>query len=791
VFGGERVLVSDVRIVRELFSRSQVLTGLGSTETGAVRHIVVDRDVPLLGKVVPLGYPVEDVEVVLLDETGEPVGDHTIGEITIRSRYIAREYWHNPHATAKAFARDASDPAVIIYRTGDLGRRLADGMLVHHGRKDFQVKVRGFRIETQEVETAVLEHPALSEAVVVAHPDGAGENRLVAYLVARQGEAVTAEALRRFLQPKLPEYMLPSTFLLLPAMPLTPNGKIDRQALPQPDTGPQAAAGESAAPHTATEKQLAEIWAQLLHLPQVGRHDDFFALGGHSLLATQVVTRSRSLFGVDVPMRVLFEKTTLAELAAYIDAHCGPQGADAAEWRTITPMPQEAPIPLSFAQLRMWLLEKLYKNSAAYNIINALRLAGPLDVAAMRKSINTLVQRHEILRTVFGMNDDQAVQHVNPYNELKIPLIDLQELPPQDGVAIAHTIIEREAQHHFDLETGPLLRCAVIRLSPDDHILVMNVCHLIFDNIWSAGVFFRELAVCYEAYSTGTALCLPPLPIQYRDYAYWQQHSVPAEELSSQLQYWRQKLADAPPSLPLPTDYPRPLQPTFKGGRVAFQFPKSLLNALNHLSQECGVTLFMTLLAAWKVLLFCYSKQQDIVVGTPIGNRQQVETEPLIGLFINTLVLRTDLGGNPTFKTLVRRVRETALGAYANQDVPYEQLVFQLQPKRRAGVSPFFQVLFIFQNAAVSACRLPGLQTTRLDVHGDSAKCDLTLSVMESETGLSGNLEYSSDLFQRHTIEQMLSHFHTLLLAIVANPDEAITCLPLLTSGERQQLPVD
>jgi hypothetical protein len=401
----------------------------------------------------------------------------------------------------------------------------------------------------------------------------------------------------------------------------------------------------------------------------------------------------------------------------------------------------------------------------------------------VEKSLNTLLQRHEILRTVFVMRGDQPVQHINPHHNIAVPLIDVQDQQPQDRSTIAHDLIAQEARHRFDLAHGPLLRVALIRLSPDDHILVMNVCHIIFDNIWSAGVFFREFAACYKAYSTGTTLHLPALPIQYRDYAYWQQHAVPSEVFASQLNYWRQTLAVAPPVLQLPTDYPRPLRPTFKGGQVPFQFPQSLLDALHRLSQECGVTLFMTLFAAWNVLLCRYSNQQDIVVGTPIGNRQQVETEPLIGLFINTLALRTDLGGNPTFKTLLWRVRETALGAYANQDVPYEDLVFQLRPKRRAGVAPFFQVLFIFQNAAVSECILPGIQITRLDAHGDSAKLDLTLSVMESKAGLSGNLEYSSDLFRRDTMERMIDHFHTLLTAIVANPEERIACLPLLTNS--------
>jgi acyl carrier protein len=556
------------------------------------------------------------------------------------------------------------------------------------------------------------------EAVVLAREDPFGGKQLVAYLVPSDGQAPPWEELRQFMQQKLPDYMLPAAFVSLDAFPLTPNGKVDRRALPAPERS--RFEGEIlVAPRTPTEEMLAGIWSQVLRLGQVSVYDNFFALGGHSLLATQVVSRLRQLFQVEVSLLTFFEAPTVASLAEHLEA------AQRIEIPPIVPVPHAGDLPLSFAQQRLWFVDQLEPGNPFYNIPFVLHLVGPLDVAALAHSLNEIVRRHQALRTTFVVVNGQPTQVIASTLSVSLPLVDVWDLPKARQEAQVERLIVEEARRPFCLAQGPLLRAAVLRLDRacpvqptdaleccaqqgrrDEHILLVTMHHVISDG-WSLGVFTHEIAALYPAFVAGEPSwragdkqsLLPELPIQYADFTLWQRAWLRGEVLEAQLSYWRRQLAAAPITLELPTDRPRPALQTFRGRTQALLLPEALSGALKALSQQEGVTLFMTLLAAFKVLLFRYTGQDDIVVGTPIANRNRGEIEGLIGFFVNTLVLRTDLRGNPSFRELLHRVRKVTLGAYAHQDLPFEVLVEKLQPERDLSRNPLFQIMFVLQNA--------------------------------------------------------------------------------------------
>jgi amino acid adenylation domain-containing protein len=732
---------------------------------------------------VPIGRPSPHAQLYILDARMNPVPVGVAGELHVGGVQLARGYHNRPALTAERFVPDpfSAEPGARLYKTGDLARHLPDGEIEFLGRADQQVKVRGFRIELGEVEGALKRHPSVRDAAAVVREDRPGDRRLVAYVAARGALAVGE--LREFLKESLPEYMVPSAFVTLEALPLDSNGKVDRKALPAPGGGEYD--GEFVAARTPVEEILASIWASVLGLKRVGVADDFFERGGHSLLATQLMSRVREAFGVELPLRSLFERPTVAALAACVER-------ELREGRGVRVPPlQRAPrngdgVPLSFAQQRLWFLEQLERPGALYIVPVAVRLRGRLNVGALERALGEVVRRHEVLRTTFASEGGSPLQVVTPSRALSLPVNDLRGLAGAEREAEARRLAAEEAQRPFDLGAGPLLRAALLRLGEEEHVALLTMHHIICDG-WSVGALIDELSALYGAFSQGQPSPLEEPPVQYADYAAWQRGWLEGEALERQLDYWRRHLAGAP-VLELPTDYPRPPVQVFDGATHAFTVPREVGERLKEVSRREGATLFMTLLAAFGVALQRYSGQDDLVVGTDIANRTARETEKLLGCFLNHLALRTDLSGNPTFVELLARVREAALGAYAHQDAPFEKVVEAVQPERRPGLSPLFQVRFIFQNAPAGSRELPGLTLSAFDVPGTVAKFDLTLVMEERGGDLFGTVEYNTDLFEPSTVERMFAQFGTLLEDIAERPHEEIQKLSMISEEETRQL---
>ncbi|NLG49703.1 MAG: amino acid adenylation domain-containing protein, partial [Chloroflexi bacterium] len=730
----------------------------------------------------PIGRPIANMRVYILDDRLQPVPVGVPGELYIGGVGVARGYLHRPDLTAERFVPDpfSGEAGARLYRTGDRARYLADGNIEFLGRLDDQVKVRGFRVELGEIEAALREQPGIKDAVVLAREDTPGQPRLVAYLVPK-GQPPAISELREQLGHKLPEYMIPSAYVFLEAFPLTPNAKVDRKALPAPEGRAEVEAAAYVAPRTPQEEMLAGLWAQVLGVEQVGVYDNFFDLGGHSLLATQLMGRIRQTMQVDLPLRTLFEAPTVAALAQRLD------GATRRALTPIQPAPRDGQAALSYAQQRLWFLDQLEPGSAMYNIPTAVRLRGALDVAALERSLNEIVRRHEVLRATFQTIEGKPVQRIAPALSLPLLVQDLSALPEQEREAHVRQVIADEAQRPFDLGVGPLLRARLLRVGDAEHIAVLVMHHIISDG-WSTNVLVRELVTLYRAFVAGQPSPLPELPIQYADYAAWQREWLQGEVLAEQLDYWKRQLADLPPMLELPTDHPRSPMQTYHGTYQTFELPADVSAAFGRLCQQEGVTPFMGLLAAFQAFLSRYSGQDDIAVGTPIANRTRPESEPLIGFFVNTLVMRGDLSGNPSFRELLQRTREAALGAYAHQDVPFEMVVDAVQPQRDMSHSPLFQAMLVVENASNRAIRMPGLTLEALEADPGTAKFDITLTVAQEPDGLRGAWEYNTDLFEAATVERMARQFGQLLAGLVAAPDRAVDAVPLLTAAERAEI---
>lgn len=754
-----------------------------------------------------IGTPIDGTQVYILDCDRQPVAWGNAGELYIGGEGLARGYLNRPELTAERFVlnvihplgtggkyqeldSNAANPPDLtitsrLYKTGDLVRFRADGNLEFLGRIDHQVKIRGFRIELGEIETVLWEHPDVQEAVVTVRDDSFGHKQLIAYvvpksnLVANQTEFL--RTIRDRLKQKLPDYMQPSSFVVLEALPLTPNGKIDRRSLPMPDLT-QPISDNITAPNTATEKILVNIWKEVLGWSEIGIHDHFLELGGHSLLATQIVSRIFETFQVELPLRCLFELPTIAELAQQLESV--PQAKPLTTAKRIQPQARHQPLPLSFSQQQLWVLDQLVPNHPFYNVPEAIRLKGGLDVAALEHSLQAIVQRHEILRTHFITLAGQPIQVIQASLDLSVPIVDVSGA--QHPEAEAYQLMVAEAQRPFDLSHGNLIRVILFRLSPTEHILLLNLHHIICDE-WSFKVLLEELTVLYTAFSQQQPELLAMLPLQYADFAIWQRQQLQAL-LAPQLKYWTQQLSGAPAMLQLPTDYPRSPRPSYRGARHWITFPPSLTTQLKVLSRQEGVTIYMTLLAAFQALLCRYTGQTDICVGSPIANRHGSETEKLIGFFVNTLVLRTDLSGNPSFRELLHRVREVALEAYAHQDVPFEQVVQAVQPNQRdASYNPLFQVMFNLQNVPLTDLEMADITLSRVAIDNQTAKFDLSLDLTTTSDGITGFLEYSTDLFAPETIARLVGHLQTLLTSIASQPEQQLAVLPILTPVETQQ----
>jgi amino acid adenylation domain-containing protein len=746
----------------------------------------------------PIGRPIANTRVYVLDEYMTPMPIGVPGELYIAGDGLARGYRNRPEMTADRFLCDrfAALPGQRLYRTGDRVRYLPDGNLEFLGRLDEQVKIRGFRIELGEIEAVLAQHSAVQDCVVDAREDAPGNKRLAAYLVLRPGyqEAAGGESgqlilvgeIRAWMKDRLPEYMVPSAFGIVQAIPLTPNGKVNRRALPAPLYGRDESRAH-VAPRTLTEEQLAEIWTDVLRVPRVGVYDDFFELGGHSLLATQVVSRIREWAGVEVPLRMLFETPTIHGLAPRVDRI---KAGLSEEKNPIAPTRRDHPLPLSFAQQRLWFLDQLEPDTPLYNAPWTIRIKGALNPDALTGALNELVRRHEVFRTTFTSIDGHPFQVIAPELKLAVPTIDISQVAAEQREAEVHRLAVEAAQQPFNLKTGPMFRATLLRVDAQEHVLLLNSHHIANDG-WSMWQFIRDLGTAYEAVGEGKPSALREVPIQYADFAVWQRSYVSGNVLARQLSYWKKRLDGAPDSLELPTDFPRPASLSFRGAVERRACSRELGDKLSRFSRSENATLYMTLLAAYQALLYRYSGQEDIVVGSPIANRTRSETEGLIGFFVNTILMRADLSGNPTFRGLLQRVREDALGAYANQDVPFEKLVEVLRPDRYLGRLPLFQVWFALQNVPRTEFRLGGLELSSIDSHNGTSKFDLGLFAVERPDGLYFTAEYSTDLFRSTTIGRMLVRYQTLLEAIVENPDQRISELPMLAADERRQVVVD
>ena len=735
---------------------------------------------------VTIGRAIANTQTYILDNHLQPVPIGIPGELYIGGIGLARGYLHRPDLTAEKFIPDPFNHAAgtRLYRTGDLARYRADGAIEYIKRSDRQIKLRGFRIELGEIEAVLSQHPTLREVVVILREDQPQQKRLVAYVVPISHREPTPSELRSYLQKRLPAYMVPSVFVVLEALPLTPNGKVNRQALPVPDqTRPELET--FVAPRSVVEEMLASIWEQILDIERVSIHDNFFALGGHSLLATQVVSRLRQAFQVSLPLRSVFEAPTVASLALQVEEAMKTEAKLAAP--PIQAVSREQALPLSFAQQRLWCLQQLEPETAAYNGCVAVQLQGALNISALEQSLNEIIRRHEVLRTSFTVVDEQLIQAIAPTLTLSLPAINLSELPLSKREQQAQQITIQAAQQAFNLTQAPLLRVSLLRLGEEEHRLLLTMHHIISD-AWSAGVIMHEIAALYQAFTQKQPSPLPDLPIQYGDFAVWQRQWLQKEVLEQQLSYWKQQLGTNPPVLKLQNTSDRFSVATAQGARHYFTLSLPLTAALKTLSQQQGVTLFMTLLAAFNLLLCHYTSQEDIIVGSPIANRNRAEIEGLIGFFVNTLVLRTDLSNNPSFAEILARVREVALGAYAHQDLPFEQLVHQLQPERHLTHSPLFQVWFVLQNAPTAELELPGLTLNLSEIETGAVRHDLKLDLTETAAGIQGFFEYKTDLFDAAEIQRLAGVWETLLTTVVEQPEIELKALAaVLAAAQKQQ----
>jgi amino acid adenylation domain-containing protein len=786
VMSGGEALTSDIVAEFGRRSKASLYNVYGPTET------IIDSAYWLCNgtsdaSIVPIGRPIPNARMYILNSALRPVPIGASGELYIGGVSLARGYLNLPSLTAEKFIPDpfSSEPGKRLYKTGDLARYLPDGNIQYLGRGDYQVKIRGFRIELGEIEAALARHSSVAQAVVTVHEGAHGERRLVAYVVAQPDCAPTAIELRVFLKDKLPEHMVPAVFLMLDRFPLTPNGKVDRRGLPAPGDARPELNKAFVEFRTPTEELLVDMWSQVLGVERVGIYDDFFDLGGHSLLATQVVSRIRETFQVEMPLRRLFETPTVAGLAESLEL--SRRGDKSLQLTPIQPVPRDGDLPLSFAQQRLWFIDQLDPGNSVYNFPVAVRLKGSLNLPALEQSLNEIVRRHEALRTTFSTVDGQPTQLIASRLNIGLPVADLRELCEVAREKEVQRLVVEEVRRPFDLEKGPLLRASVLRLAEDEQVGLLTMHHIVSDG-WSAGILVREMATLYQAYCSESPSPLPELPIQYADFAYWQREWLQGEVLQRQIDYWKKQLDGAPPLLELPEDHPRPAVQTFRGGHQSLLLPKAVGSGLHALCREEAATLFMTLLAAFKVLLQCYTRQDDLVVGTPVANRNRLEIEGLIGFFVNALVLRTDLSGNPSFRELVRRVRKVCVDAYAHQDLPFERLVEELHIERDLSRNPLFQVMFVLQNAPLRAVELPGLSLNPVIADAGTTHFDLTLHIVDSEQGLVGTVAYNTDLFDADTITRMLGHFQTLLEAIIKDPDQRLSNLSLLTDAERQQV---
>ena len=771
---GEVLPVDLATLFREQIPHTNLINLYGSSEVAAdvTYHDVRTTD---LDGTISIGRPIANTKIYILDSDLRPVPVGVPGEIYVGGEGLAYGYLNRPGLTAEKFVPDpfTRNGGDRLFRTGDIGRYLPDGNIEYRGRRDSQVKVRGFRVELEEIELQLATHPQVHQAVVVARDDERDEKQLIAYVIA-DGEAPFSNELRVHLRRKLTDHMIPRAFILLDKLPLTVSGKVNRLALLR--SGPEQLEKQEnyIAPRNSIEEIVAGMWADVLNTENFGVEDDFFTLGGHSLLLARLAARIRESFQIDLTLRDLFETPTVAGISEKIEARRRP--ADGLEEAAPSPIARTRALPLSFAQERLWFFDQLEPNSTAYNISRALRLTGTLDRNALRRSLDVIVGRHEVLRTSFLADQGKPVLSIVPRATVEIPVIDLSDQPSNAREEELNEAVREETERLFDLANGPLLRLVLVKLSDTEHVLLLTMHHIISDG-WSIGVFMSELAKCYNALTTDASPNLPPLPVQYVDFVAWQRQQLGGLALQNRLDYWRNELAGAPAVIDLPLDRPRPPLRSFRGTRQTLAISTEITQKLKALARRERATLFMTLLAAFQSLLSCLTDQDDVVVGSPIAGRDRREFELLIGYFVNTVVLRGKFTGDPSFVETLRRTREVALGAFAHQDLPFERLVEELKPARGLQYNPLFQVWFVFQNAPTERPELNGLTVESLPVQTATTRHDLQLSLWETADGMEGAFTYSTDLFDAETITRMSDQFQTLLSLVAHESTIALSTL--------------
>jgi amino acid adenylation domain-containing protein len=742
----------------------------GPTETHVVSASIMEGDPGDWPSLPPIGTPITDTQTFLLDAGWQLVPEGVPGELFLAGACLARGYLHRPDATAERFVPDpfSGVPGARMYRTGDLARYLPDGNLEYLGRIDHQVKIRGFRVELGEIENALLQHPQVREAVTLVREESPGDKRLVAYVV-RTDEDLSVGMLRERLRETLPGHMVPSAFVMLEKLPLNSNGKVDRKALPAPDATAYERGAGYVPPRTEREEILTEIWGQALRVERVGIYDHFFELGGHSLLATQVVARIREVFQAELPLRTLFDNPTIAALASH--------PALAARDASILPDPplcradRDRPLPVSFAQERLWFMDQLQPGSSQLNFPMALRLIGRLDVEALQRALMALERRQEVLRTLFRVHHSDPIQIVVDCQEAPVTVVALETMPTDRQQEAIERLVAQEVRRPFDLAHGPIYRCRLIRVAPEDHVLVLTLHHIAADET-SATVLLSELSALYQAEVKGRPAELPELPVQYADYSVWQRERFRMGRFQSQMDYWKQKLRGAPSFLEIPTDMPRPSAPTFSRQSHRFTIARETLDRVTTLCRAETVTPFMFFLAAFQLLLGRWTGRQDILVGTDALNRDRPETERLIGFFINQLVLRTDLSGCASFRELLRRVRGVALEGYAHQELPFNKLVEALRPARDPERPPLYQVKLAYtRGGAAETPQLDGLSVSWLPTDKGAAQLDVTLFLREHPEGMVGRMEYRDELYRPTTIARLVHDFTELVQSCASDPD--------------------
>jgi amino acid adenylation domain-containing protein len=786
VIGGENLPAESLNLWRDLAPSSRLINEYGPTETvvGCCIHEVGPSD--RRNGPVPIGRPIANTELYVLDEGLQPVSLGEMGELYVGGAGVARGYLNRPDLTRERFLPDpfSGRAGARLYKTGDLARYRSDGILEFLGRVDNQVKVRGYRIELGEVEAALAGHPAVQSCAVLAREDTTANKQLVGYVVLRTGQKASAEELQTFVKRQLPEYMVPAHIVFLDSLPLTVNGKVDRKALPAPSTASATPSRKFTAPRNETEKSIVAIWSELLKVEDIGIDDDFFELGGHSLVAIRALARIRDRLDVDLPPQTLFEHSTVAALAALIMKARG-------EVQVSHPIPRrgtDGPCAVSFAQQQLWLLDQLVPGSPAYNIVDVVPIHGDYDPRALNGALRELVRRHEILRTVYARPDGRLVQAVLPPFEPSLADVDLSVASEEERQREWTRVVREQGRKPFDLAQLPLIRATVVHVSPAEHRVFLTIHHIIADE-WSMELIHKELIELYTAFSQGHPSPLQALPIQYADFAVWQRESLQGEVLQGQLDYWKKELEGALQVLALPADRPRSTTPTLRGATESFALPKEVLARLQSLGRQEQATLFMMLEAAFALLLYRYTGQDDILVGTPISGRTHSETQRLIGCFLNTVVLRTQFPVELNFRELLRQVRGRALGAFAHAELPFERLVEELSPGRDLGRTPLFQAMFILhsRDGVSQVSKVSGYQ----ELETGTSKFDLTLFMAEKDNALEGLIEYSTDLFETETVRRLCRSFARLLAAAAADPDQSVSRLPLLADADRRRLVVD